>query len=323
MLDRRWLYYAAFGVAFTLAFSALGQDASNQQKGPDQQVEPSSGAKEQAAYKPAVEPDNTVADNAAPPVNVPSNNGEGDQQAEENIEPNEPAGVARPGFIWGDTVAQWIMAGAAVLAVVISGAAVELLRRTLIATRKMITEAEKTTKAAQNAVVAANKQAAIAQEATANSERMGKRQTRAYLIFTKISVRFLNNGNIGIFGICQNSGQTPAGNVVIHIHCRFGLDPDKGAYNLPNSMMFYPDIGSETDFPFEMVIDHSIPDDVLGRFTKEKNSEFVVSATVEYRDIFGESLKGESRFWTVYKEGSGPDTSERALVAFPHIWDLR
>ena len=39
MLNRRWLYYAAFGVALTLAFPALGQDAVQPADRPSQEEE--------------------------------------------------------------------------------------------------------------------------------------------------------------------------------------------------------------------------------------------------------------------------------------------
>lgn len=213
-----------------------------------------------------------------------------------------------------------LMVAVSAVSVVVAGVAVYLVFLTL-------REAGKTTKAARNAVEEtqnatseAKRANEIAQQAVANSERMGQLQVRAYLIIASAYVRLLNNGNIEISGICKNSGQTPAGNVIVHFRCRISFDLQNDEYAIPNSLKFFPDMGGDSEHPFTARIDHEIPLAIRNRFKHEHNTAFIVSFIVEYQNIFEQNMRGESRFWTTYGEGVGFGSARKELGPYPHTW---
>lgn len=74
-------------------------------------------------------------------------------------------------LIWGDTPAQWLMAITGIIAIVLSGWAVWLLRQTLIATNRTIDESTKGTAAAQEAAKAALEANEIVRQANIIDQR--------------------------------------------------------------------------------------------------------------------------------------------------------
>lgn len=302
MLDRRWMHHLALGVALTIAFPALGQDTSNQQKRPDQQEETGDSGTKQASDQPAVEPRAAVSNDAAPPTNVSADSSEGNQQAEENAQPDKPAKVAGPIFIGGDTLAQWIMAIAGIIAVGISGWAVWLLWKTLKATRDMITEAERTTRAAEETT-------AVARDTLNETRISAERQLRAYISFIRVETlttmdhrredRPRKVDGYALRITIENAGHTPAIDCLITASIAIvdASSPDEPVFRKPEddgnrtaigpkSMVYGPNIGFYRAEAQQVV---------------DGNSRIFVRCRAEYRDIFENSPgRFTEKTWEVF-----------------------
>lgn len=186
---RNWLSEIGIGIgviiAVLLGINAALLNSSN--KISDERQIHKTTTEEQPSKQPPVEPQQRPT--SFTPTNPPSD--EHNQRASENANPGTDDGL-----FWGDGIAQWIMAITGIAALGISAWAVWLVVRSLELNRKMVSEAEKATKAAQDTVSVTYK--------------MAQRQLRAYLFVVAKAIVFKPNEPLRIIFSYENAGQTPA-----------------------------------------------------------------------------------------------------------------
>jgi hypothetical protein len=190
---------------------------------------------------------------------------------------------AQPGaddhLIWGDGIAQWIVAVTGIAALGISAWAVWLVARSLKLNRKMLREAEKATRASSAAVAVTYKTA--------------ERQLRAYLFVTGKAIVFKPDEPLRVVFAYENAGQTPAYDVKcyrVFVDAPYPLPEEKF---LPESIeesearqdvaaraVIYPkgDFCGDQETPFPCTVD--------GLRTKMTNGRFYFVGFVVYRDAF-------------------------------------
>lgn len=215
MLKRNWIIVAALGIT---TYALVAQENPS-----ESQIRNDAGA-EQPASQPAIE---------QPPVffilptDIPGDN-HGDEAAEHAQE------HANDQLWWGDGLAQWLMAATGFFALLLSGWAVWLLKRTLDATKETLREANATTQIARRSLISARAsaklqlreaQASIAamQEANRIASESAVNEQRPWI---KIGMKVRPDGiwvNEDGFGVeytpaIENVGNTPAFDLVWDNH---------------------------------------------------------------------------------------------------------
>lgn len=292
MSRSRRLYHAALGgcvAAFFLAATPiLGQEAVEAKNGPaENQEAPKAGNDERTG-------DSAVEAQDAPALVTPDDEGgadaAGDQQAEESQQPPPPA------FKWdglvktNDTLAQWVMAFFAFAATVISGVAVELLRRTLRYTRNAADYTRVAAEAAQLAAREAEETTYIGHETLEQSRSSTERQLRAYVHIVSVertpfaAERPLHQSDI-ITVNTRNYGQTPAYDFTIKVALIWGESEDAVAFDLSKARTAAQStLGPSADhFTTRKVSRHSAK---YEGFRKGKTAIFIYGQ-IKYRDAFG------------------------------------
>lgn len=210
----RFLIFALFMVLSSNAIAREGQRPTLEsqtvlellpEKPPKQPVEPNV-TQDEPTEQPAIEADPVITEVA--PIEPAS---------EEHDDPGSeyrPEDTSQNGYlIFGDGMAQWIMAATGIAAFILSAWAVLLLYWTLKATRKMIGEAEKTTGAAIDGAKAAK-------ETVDLTRYLGQRQLRAYLSAHVAFCQF-SGDTIGCNFTIINDGATPATKVTASVKVIF------------------------------------------------------------------------------------------------------
>ena len=267
----------ALGLIALLCAPALGQEGQPQGIGEDEE------AGEQA--KEGRPGDTTVEDQFVSPVEAPqaeftASDAEGDDQATEQHQTQQPIFDWRAFVSAKDTLAQWIMAAFGVVATGVSIWAIILLRRTL-------RESRRATKAALRAAEAA--------DATVDVTRdIGQRQIRAYVISdTEIVWQHVNDEsgkNIVShnFGIkWKNCGMTPARRCYARTSLRVfdGVMPSDFAYPDRAAPIVTETSHIGPNQSFRSIVGGISVSDVAAVERGEKH--IYVWSWIEYDDIFG------------------------------------
>lgn len=176
-----WVAAVALGLIFSSASSSAQEQITESPIEPDTR-------QEETAEQPSVPAQSVV------PAIVPTEPTRAKHDESSSDHGGEDSGQDAY-LVFGDGIAQWVMAATGVAAFLLSGWAVWLLYLTLKATRKMVCEAERATIAAEATVI--------------ETRRIGEAQARSYLNITKASFT-ATNGTLDAFLHIKNSGPTPA-----------------------------------------------------------------------------------------------------------------
>jgi len=138
-----------------------------------------------------------------------------------------------PDYRWrGDTIPQWIMAIAAGLGVIIGLLTLELLRRTLNATRLAASYAEDAANAARDSVAEAKATTEIAKAAAISNADQVQRELRAYLSVEPLGIAALDDWTTIIGHVAvRNVGKIPAKNVFVYTRMKLS-DKDDSSFNI-------------------------------------------------------------------------------------------
>jgi hypothetical protein len=169
------------------------------------------------------------------------------------------------------------MAATGIAAFFLSAWAVWLLYATLKATRKMITEAERTTKAAEDAV--------------AETRRIGEAQVRAYIAITEVSLT-VSNDDRPVFDIKYiNSGNSPATRLELDLNSQAGVlvaknEADEAPEIFQIKMGVFPDdLPSGASFSYPL---RGAPLNAESKQAIQGPISVRVVGTLRYRTVFGQ-----------------------------------
>jgi len=288
MPSRAWIAAVAFGLVFSC--SALGQEQPLEEP-----LEPSA-----TQGPPAIEPEAaTPTITPTVPTRAEHDSGSAEHRAEDAPENSH--------LIFGDGLAQWIMAATGFCALVISAWAVWLLYSTLKATRKMIGEAEKAT--------------AAAEETVADTRRIGNAQVRAYVCATACFLKSITVGEkVEVEIRFVNFGASPAHAVNVRGSIIFDDLPQK------------PDHSQAlTSLPFNTA---GLPQGVPGstQFTRKKlfsaeesrqfvdgKGAFYIYVAISYIDVFG--LRNVARTTFLYSHEGGDHRGKASVAPYGNSFE--
>lgn len=186
-----------------------------------------------------------------------------------------------------------------------------------------VTETKRVVEVEERAVRVQDRAANEAKEAAGaaldNAREMGQAQVRAYLIVSEVEARWSDRGKPILSITCSNSGQTPAGNVIITVQCSLSFVFSDEIYSIPNGLKFLEDVGAGKVLKFELPIEHEVIGEIRSRFRNER-SMFQTNLVVTYVVVFNQKLTGETRLWGMCWEGRDLDRRGQPLSPQPHTW---
>jgi hypothetical protein len=200
----------------------------------------------------------------------------------------------KDGLLWGDGLAQWAMAAAAVLSLLISGWAVWLVKRTFDKTAEAV---------------------ATAREANATARELGEAQVRAYVTCTecevsKIGVGLKPRANLKF----KNSGQSPAANVRIKVAVRTDRFPQsEHVVVLAWSTEDTRGMAAGGEVPVEQSAKVPMTEETFAQFQGDGLAIYVF-VELSYIDVFGMQNDVEQRF--VYRKHLMPKSRSAEIAAY-------
>ena len=201
-----------------------------------------------------------------------------------------------------EAMAFWakLMFYAALASVIITAVGVELVRRTLKASREGVRHANSAADAAWKTVEQAKLATDAAEETTNITRDIGRRQLRAYVTVDVKKGLILNNGQeLRIHIILKNTGQTPAKNVRnCSAECIFQYRPPQGIIPPPEDNRNF---GSESTIAVgdNLIINKVIALPPVNELIdlQEENHAIHIFGSVFYEDIFDETYRTNFFFW--------------------------
>lgn len=170
------------------------------------------------------------------------------------------------------------------------------LYHTLKYTAKAATHAQDTLSIAQRTIEEARQTNEIAQKTLANSEVMGRAQVRAYLTVTNVNVRVDHGGQPVISFDCQNSGQSPAKEILAHLALNIRSCSQTESYDFPNIEISLQDIGSGGSVAVEAGADITFPHPLKVTIDKEFCGIVEVAVVLLFQDVFKTNITEQWRF---------------------------